>query len=222
MKQFSFFFLFLCINISLFAQRRGAMTITDSIAQKVLTKDSVLQSPKNQAITSKKDSIESDTLKFKQKLGSFFSRKTASPRKAMLMSAVIPGAGQIYNKKGWAWRLPLCYGAYAGTIWNFTTSRKNYNYYYSIVEKYNTDKAYTNPKITKNLAQTNLTKTRQRLEYSVLGMMVAHVYCIADAFVTAHLNQFDMDDNINLGISPMGLNLSYNFSKNKNRFEKMY
>jgi hypothetical protein len=198
------------------------MTTTDTIPKKVFVKDSILQKPKNQVIASKKDSTFSDTIKLKQKLGSFFSRKTASPKKAMLMSAIIPGAGQIYNKKGWAWRLPLCYGAYGGTIYYFSTSKKSYNYYYDIVKNYNTDKAYTNPKVTKSLAQTNLIKTRQQVEYAVLGMMIAHVYCIADAFVTAHLNQFDMDDNINLSVSPAGVGVSYYFSKGKNGFEKMY
>lgn len=222
MKQFTFLLFFLCFSITLFAQRRGAMTTTDTIPKKVLTKDSIMQKPNDQLVAAKKDSTLNDTLKSKRKSGSFFSRKTASPRKAMLMSAILPGAGQIYNKKGWAWRLPLCYGAYAATIYNFSTSRKNYRYYYDIVKNYNTDKTYSNSKVSKPLAQTNLLKTRQRMEYAVLGMAIAHVYCIADAFVTAHLNQFDMDDNINLSVSPNGIGLSYHFSKGKNGFEKMY
>lgn len=43
--------------------------------------------------------------------------KVHSPRKAIIRSAIIPGWGQIYNKK--YWKLPLVYGALGATAYVF-------------------------------------------------------------------------------------------------------
>ncbi|MCK4747660.1 MAG: hypothetical protein KAT15_11510, partial [Bacteroidales bacterium] len=62
-----------------------------------------------------------------------------SPRKAAMYSAVMPGMGQIYNKK--YWKLPIVYiglGALAySAIWN----SRQYNYYFDLF-KVMTDNGY--------------------------------------------------------------------------------
>src|SRR5215211_1221198 len=47
-----------------------------------------------------------------------------SPRKAIIRSAIVPGWGQIYNKK--YWKLPLVYGALGATGFVFVTNLQTY------------------------------------------------------------------------------------------------
>jgi Family of unknown function (DUF5683) len=215
-------------TLMLSAQRRGTATVTektvvpDSIAHpkmKTISKDSL----KNKVVVSAKDSILKDSGQAK---ASFFSRKSATPKKAMLFSAVLPGAGQIYNKTGWWWKLPLCYGAYAATGYNLYKNRTLYKQYYTILSNYTDDKNYNNPTITKAVADTQRQRYRKKVESAWIGLFAAHLYCVSDAFVTAHLNQFEINDDLSLKISPakesLGIGLNFIFLAQKENFKKAF
>ncbi len=47
-----------------------------------------------------------------------------NPRKAMLLSAAFPGAGQIYNKK--YWKVPLVWGGFGGLIYGVAWNQERY------------------------------------------------------------------------------------------------
>lgn len=59
------------------------------------------------------------------------------PNKALLY-ALVPGLGQIYNRK--YWKLPLVYGAFMGCMYAITWNNKNYKdystAYFDIMEDY--------------------------------------------------------------------------------------
>ena len=50
-----------------------------------------------------------------------------NPNKAVIMAAVFPGLGQIYNRQ--YWKLPLVYGGFMGFIYAITWNNKNYSDY---------------------------------------------------------------------------------------------
>ena len=169
----------------------------------------------SQKVTTIIDSLKIDTTKTKKKAG-YFSKTAYSPKKAALFSFILPGAGQIYNKKGVWWKLPLCYTAYGATIYLIQKNQRDYRKYYNIYANYINDPKYVNPdKITKIIADKNRQIARKNLEYSWVGLFGAHLFCISDAFVTAHLNQFDIDDNLNLKITTasesLGVKLKFTF-----------
>ena len=172
------------------------------------------QTTDNQKVIAKIDSAKIDTTKRKT-FKNYFSKSTYSPKKAALFSFVLPGAGQIYNKKGAWWKLPLCYGAYGATIYMVVKNQRSYDKFYNIYASYVFDKTYTNPSVSKVTADRNRQTAQKNLAYSWLAVFGAHLYCVSDAFVTAHLNQFDIDDNLNLKIMPssdalgVGLRLTF-------------
>ena len=68
------------------------------------------------------DSISADTMVPHKKKGSIFSGR---PGKSMLMSLVVPGAGQIYNKS--YLRVPFVWGAVGGMGYLVHYNTQKYN-----------------------------------------------------------------------------------------------
>ncbi len=49
-----------------------------------------------------------------------------SPTKATLLSMVLPGAGQVYNRKNWWWKVPIIYGGGAALVYGASFYNQNY------------------------------------------------------------------------------------------------
>ena len=158
-----------------------------------------------------KDSIATDT----KKVADSSDKKPANkfdPRKATRRSAIIPGWGQIYNKK--YWKLPLVYGGLGITAGVFIYNVKNYKllrlaYIYKI-DTIITNDALIDPRF-KNLSAGALrsyrNSFRQSVDYSVLFFIAFWGLNVVDATVDGHLKQFDVNENLSLqlkqGYSPM-------------------
>ena len=133
------------------------------------------------------------------------------PGKAALLAAILPGAGQIYNRR-W-WKLPLVYGALGGVIYGEYHSQK---YYRQFADAYN---AATAPGNTiklpyKNFGdQAGLVRSADGLNSGVvfyrgyrdlfyLYIGLAYSLQIVDALVDAHLQNFDVSDDLTLHWEP--------------------
>ena len=88
--------------------------------------------------------------------------KRFDPRKAMMFSAVFPGAGQFYNKK--YWKMPLVYGGFTGLLYvvNFY-DKANLRFRKELFDVINN--TYTGVK-TKEQIRIQVDKTRREREAS--------------------------------------------------------
>jgi hypothetical protein len=136
----------------------------------------------------------------------FFTKGYPNPRKAALMSLVIPGSGQAYNRK-W-WKIPLVYGALGGLTWWEIESIKDYKLYKTNY-KYKVDDdpltVVTEPKLVLMDAVTlkaNREIARKNLERSSLVLGLGYLLSVTDAFVDAHMATFDISDDLSLKICP--------------------
>ncbi|MEO7769256.1 MAG: DUF5683 domain-containing protein [Ferruginibacter sp.] len=138
--------------------------------------------------------------------------KKFDPRKATRRSAILPGWGQIYNKK--YWKLPLVYGGLGITGGVFAYNVKNYKllrlaYIYKIDTIPGND-ALIDPRF-KNLSAEALrsyrNSFRQNVDYSALFFLVFWGLNVVDATVDGHLKEFDVNDNLSFrlkqGYSPL-------------------
>jgi hypothetical protein len=133
-----------------------------------------------------------------------------SPKKAALMSTILPGLGQVYNKK--YWKVPIIYVGFAGLAYSFSINQKNYSTYFNAykVRLINGPGTLGNyPRYTDdNLNTLQLYYQRSR-NLSVIGMALLYVLNIVDASVDAHLFTFNVDDDLSFDIHPTLINTAY-------------
>lgn len=135
-----------------------------------------------------------------------------NPGKAALRSAIIPGWGQVYNRK--YWKVPIVYGALGTTAGIFFYNLKNYRdtrFAYRV--KYNmrvnfTDSAlYSQIKdVLKPLSESSLRSYRDQfrrdIDYSAVFFLIMWGLNVVDAAVDAHLKSFDVSPDLSLRIKP--------------------
>lgn len=141
-------------------------------------------------------------------------KKVHSPRQATLRSLMIPGWGQVYNKK--YWKVPLVYGAIGFPAYLFFDNRKWYNktrYALSIVvnDRYNNvdSMAKLEPQLralVDRKAQGSLVnyrnQFRKNMDYSILFTLLMWGINIVDATVDGHLKEFDVSEELSLKVKP--------------------
>lgn len=205
MNLFEKFFLFILIFL-LFAATGKAQT-ADSIAvqKQPNTQDSIIKSIEQTPVLKNSDTI------IKKKNINY-----RNPRSAAIRSAILPGLGQVYNKK-W-WKVPIVYVALGGTAWYFFDSRKWYKEFqlgykvaYNIATKGDST-GYDKLKIfeVKNAVNQNLQNQlqsyrddyRRDVDYSALYFVLAWALNVVDAAVDAHLSSFDISPDLSFKIQP--------------------
>ncbi len=126
------------------------------------------------------------------------------PRKATIRSAILPGWGQLYNKK--YWKAPLVWGALGTTA---AVYFYNVKYYRLLKDAYiyrkNGQDELVDPEF-QNLStesiRTYRNSFRQNVDYSVLFFILFWGLNVVDATVDAHLKAFNVDDDLSLQIKP--------------------
>jgi Family of unknown function (DUF5683) len=130
------------------------------------------------------------------------------PRKALLYAAVIPGLGQIYNRK--YWKLPLVYGGFLGIGYAINFYQGNYTDYkaklfYNLdhgLEDDN-DRVSNDPNAyTTGQLRTIVDKSRRERDFWVLMMGAMYLLQIVDAHVDAHLKEFDLNPTFKVSFRP--------------------
>jgi len=134
------------------------------------------------------------------------------PKKAALFSAIIPGAGQVYNNKFrpldkksklW-WKLPVIYGGLAASAYFAVQNNNQYKLFYT--ERRNRlDPNYAPqfyPDYTSDLLLPVQESYRKRRDYSIIGGLVIYLLNVVDANVEGHLIHFDASDNLAINVLP--------------------
>lgn len=126
-----------------------------------------------------------------------------SPTTAMLLS-IIPGGGQIYNKK--YWKLPIVYGCLAASSYFiYTSADKMLMYRNEYINRRDGHTELLNEafadKNDENIIQLK-NDYRRNMEIAIGVTAILYVLNIVDAMVDAHLYYFDISDDLSLRWSP--------------------
>lgn len=136
-----------------------------------------------------------------------------APSKAAFYSTVLPGLGQIYNKK--YWKAPIVWGALGGSIYAYSWNNNNYQRFRTAFKRrqagFNDDEFFdingdNEPGAPPDLDIGDLESQQERFQESrdLMLVLTIAVYAlnIIDANVTAHLKQFNVDDDLSLDFQP--------------------
>jgi len=136
----------------------------------------------------------------------YYTKKYPNPRTAALLSFLLPGAGQAYNKK-W-WKIPIVYGALGGMTWLALSNDKQYkalktNYKWLVDGDdltMPTKAPYINMSATQMKSYRDIYRGYTEKSYLFLG--ITYLLAVTDAFVDAHLKTFDVSDDLTLRVVP--------------------
>ncbi len=143
------------------------------------------------------------------------------PKKALILAAVLPGAGQIYNRK--FWKLPIIYGGFVGCIyairWNSMMyddysqayldimdddpNTHSYNQFLHLGTEINDD----NTERYANIFKRRKDYYRRYRDLSYIVLVGVYALQIVDAFVDASLSDFDISSDLSMSVAPTVINL---------------
>ena len=132
------------------------------------------------------------------------------PQKAAIMSACLPGLGQVYNRK-W-WKVPIVYAGLGGLGY---LSYNNYYEYQSYLHAYQFKTGDLPEGVTLNQHETDLANKyaesqlqtykesyRRDFEFYTILTVAWYGLNILDACVDGHLYSYDISDDLSLSIDP--------------------
>ena len=132
------------------------------------------------------------------------------PRRAALRSAIIPGWGQLTNRR-W-WKVPLVYGGFVGIALVYDFNQTNYKIF--LTEAQNREFNSQNPKGPFKEVKPEFQRYptsgiitikdgyRRNRDLTILGGMAFYAVTIIDAYVDAKFFRFDISDELAIKVTP--------------------
>lgn len=141
-------------------------------------------------------------------------------KRAMWLAIVIPGAGQIYNRK--YWKLPIVYGGFLGCLYAIRWNNQMYTdysqAYMDIMDNDPNTQSYNqflhlgstiteeNKERYQNLFKRRKDYYRKYRDLSVFCLIGVYALSVIDAYVDASLSEFDISKDLSLKIEPAVIN----------------
>lgn len=188
-----------------------AKATADSIANE--NKKKMLELTASPDIKQEKDPTDSLSRELKRK------QWVPNPTKATWLALVIPGGGQIYNRK--YWKLPIVYGGFAGCAYALTWNGKMYKDYQAayvdaVNEKWDSSSItdllppgyidrVSHSQITETLRKRKDTYRRWR-DLSIFAFIGVYLISVVDAYVDAELSNFDIGPDLSMKVEPTLIN----------------
>lgn len=137
-------------------------------------------------------------------------------KRAMWLAIVLPGAGQIYNRK--YWKLPIIYGGFVGCAyamrWNNMMYRDYSQAYLDIMDDDPQTQSYNqflhlgnqitpeNTQRWQEIFRKRKDRYRRWRDMSFFCMLGVYALSVIDAYVDASLSEFDISPDLSLSVAP--------------------
>ena len=122
------------------------------------------------------------------------------PGKAALYSVLCPGLGQAYN--GEYWKIPIYWGCLIGSAHYLSLYQMNYKRYKRIyIEASDPESGFTGS-ISSDTALYYRDIYRRYRDYSILALAAFYLIQAVDANVFAFMQDFEVNDDLSMRISP--------------------
>lgn len=129
-----------------------------------------------------------------------------NPKKSALYSAILPGAGQLYNRQ--YWKIPIVYAGVATSLYFLIDNSRQYQSfrrgYIARITDANVQDDFTN-KYDKAQLQVLQNAYRKYLNMTILFTGLGYTLQVLDALAFAHLKNFDVSQNISMRMQPVAM-----------------
>ena len=196
-------------------------TAADSL-NPILTQQDTLRllDSANKPLLSRNDSLQlrKDSIKIAKKRD--WATWRPNPKRAMWLALVLPGAGQIYNRK--YWKLPIVYGGFVGCAyalrWNNQMYRDYSQAYLDLMDDDPNTQSYnqflhlgakiddSNKARYQKLFKSRKDTYRRWRDLSVFCLIGVYALSVIDAYVDASLSEFDISKDLSLRVEPTIIN----------------
>ena len=165
-------------------------------------------------------------LKIKQKRD--WTTWKPDPKRALWLALILPGAGQIYNRK--YWKLPIVYGGFIGCAYAMRWNNQMYldysQAYLDIMDDDPNTASYqqflhlgnqinsSNIERYKEVFRSRRDRYRRWRDLSFFVMLGVYALSVIDAYVDASLSTFDISDDLSLHVQPAIINNKMTVSPN--------
>ena len=174
----------------------------------------------NKPLLSRNDSLHlrKDSIKIAKKRD--WATWRPNPKRAMWLALVLPGAGQIYNRK--YWKLPIVYGGFVGCAyalrWNNQMYRDYSQAYLDLMDDDPNTQSYnqflhlgakiddSNKARYQKLFKSRKDTYRRWRDLSVFCLIGVYALSVIDAYVDASLSEFDISKDLSLRVEPTIIN----------------
>lgn len=141
-----------------------------------------------------------------------------NPQRALWLALVLPGAGQIYNRK--YWKLPLFYGGFLGCTYAFLWNQQMYMDYSQAYLDIMDDDPLTNSfrnlfpptydidsrlEQFKTVFRNRKDRYRRYRDLSAFCFIGVYLLSVVDAYVDAQLSVFDISPDLSLQVTPAAI-----------------
>ncbi len=149
-----------------------------------------------------------------------WSQWRPDPQRALWLALVIPGGGQIYNRK--YWKLPLVYGGFMGCLyamsWNNSQYKDYAQAYLDLMDNDPGTQSYNqflhlgmeinkqNEQHYKDIFKKRKDRYRRWRDMSFFVMVGVYALSVIDAYVDAELSVFDISKDLSLKVEPTIIN----------------
>ena len=185
-----------------------AMIMAQEKKESVLTKDTIV-------IDSLTIDAIGDGIKRQLQIRRDLAKFKPDPIRALWLGLVIPGAGQIYNRK--YWKLPIVYGGFLGCVYALTWNGQMYadysQAYLDITDSDPNTKSYEKmlpPRYSiegkearfQSIFKSKKDTFRRYRDLSIFAFGGVYLLSVIDAYVDAELSTFDLSRDLSLQIQP--------------------
>lgn len=200
-----------------FSEAVMADTVKSPAAQKIAAGDSTprIASKSAEDTARLRSAVDSVMKKAPQKHNKVKGSFVPDPKRALWLALVLPGAGQIYNRK--YWKLPIFYGGFLGCtyalMWNQQMYKDYAQAYIDITDDDPRTASYENMlppgysiKGQEERFQTVFKNKKDRYrrwrDYAAFSFVGVYLLSVIDAYVDAQLSVFDISKDLSLNVRP--------------------
>lgn len=193
--RLAFLFIIILIQSTVYGQIEGQDLIDSLRADSVRQRLKLIVEKKDTTVLVPLDSLSEEIVGNKQ------SKSKYKPQRAWWYSAILPGAGQVYNGK--AWKVPIIYTVFIGTYYMVVDNNFKYQTFKEAYKNYSIDgPPQWQPSYSESQLKDRKDFYRRNRDLSIIVGGLMYLLNIIDASVDANLMNFDISDDLTMSLHP--------------------